>query len=240
MIYAAIYWKAAVLLRFLYPKYRHYRELNLSEIIYIFPWAWRKFKYAYLERSILKDLSTLYSKNYYLVPLQVHRDSQIIVHSNFFSNIDFIQKVFESFALHARESSYIVFKQHSIDRAYNDYGAIINNLLEKYNISKRRCYYVHDLHLPTLLTYTRGVVLVNSTVGMLGLHYSCPMKVCGKAIYDIEGLTFQGKLNDFWKKAETFKVDIELWEKFRDYVISETQLNGSIYRKTQGGLNILA
>lgn len=86
---------------------------------------------------------------------------------------------------------------------------------------------MHDLHLPTLIKGSIGVIVVNSTVGLQALYHNRPVKVMGKAIYDMPGLTFQGSLDKFWQNPG--KIDRKLFEKFRSYVIKTTQLNGSFY-----------
>ena len=49
------------------------------------------------------------------------------------------------------------------------------------------------------------------------------------------GLTFQGDLRHFWVEAQQQIPDIELYWKFRNYVVDQTQLNGSFYRAMPGG-----
>jgi capsular polysaccharide export protein len=107
---------------------------------------------------------------------------------------------------------------------------LIGLLSRTYGV-QNRVRYIHDQHLPTLLEHARGVVVVNSTVGLSALHHGTPVKICGTAIYDIEGLTFQGTLDDFWDHACELTVDHELFKRFRSYVIKHTQLNGSYYRR---------
>lgn len=80
--------------------------------------------------------------------------------------------------------------------------------------------------------------MVNSTVGLSALYHGTPVKVCGTAIYDLEGLTFQGPLDNFWKLAESSKPDKALYEQLRSYLIEHTQLNGSFYKKLPGKKNL--
>ena len=89
--------------------------------------------------------------------------------------------------------------------------------------------YIHDQHLPTLLSHARGCVLINSTVGLSAIFHGIIVKNMGEAIYDMPGLTFQGELKDFWTSSE--KPDHNLYEKFYNYVINSTQINGNYYRR---------
>jgi len=84
--------------------------------------------------------------------------------------------------------------------------ALIKKLASAAGIAAR-VHYIHDQHLPTLLEQVRGVVLVNSTVGLSALHHGAPTKVCGHALYDIPGLTYQGTLDQFWSVAPGARPD---------------------------------
>ena len=96
---------------------------------------------------------------------------------------------------------------------------------------------IHDQHLPTLLGSMRGAVVINSTVGLSALSHDAPVKVCGVALYDMQGLTFQGPLDDFWRQADSFRPDPDLLRRFRANLIERTQINGSFYA---GGIDVTA
>ncbi len=49
----------------------------------------------------------------------------------------------------------------------------------------------------------------------------------GDALYDIKGLTFQGHLNQFWQT--NFKPDMRLFNKYRAYLLNNTQINANYY-----------
>jgi len=228
--WAVLYYAASALLRPLFRHYRHHRPLTLWEAL---PWArgvWRKFKYKVLEQGIQAELVSVFSKKYFLVPLQVHNDAQVHVHSDFDSVKQFIRDVVSSFASHAPADTLLVIKHHPMDRGYRDHRRLIGILSRTYGI-QNRVRYIHDQHLPTLLERALGVVVVNSTVGLSALHHGTPLKVCGIAIYDMEGLTFQGSLDEFWRQAQGCAVNRTLFTRFRNYVVENTQLNGSFYRR---------
>ena len=67
-----------------------------------------------------------------------------------------------------------------------------------------------------------------------GRVYRTRCKACGSAIYDMEGLTFQGSLDDFWKAARSAVPDRGLYIRFRNYVIEHSQLNGNYYKRLKG------
>lgn len=229
-LWATLYYVACSLLHPCFRHYRHHRPCTLKEAI---PWlrsAWRKKYYAVKESRLQEELTSRLSHKYFLVPLQVHNDSQICVHSPYAKVEDFIRSVVKSFARCAPKETVLVFKHHPMDRGYYDYSRLMEELRHSSKL-KDRLWYVHDLHLPTLLKHARGVVLVNSTVGMSALHHRIPTKVLGTAIYDMQGLTFKGSLDTFWRQARHYPVDGELYECFRRYLIAHTQINGSFYKR---------
>lgn len=223
------YFMIAVLGRPWFRHYRHHRRLSVLEA---FPWvrsAWRKQWYRWTERHAQKQLTTHLSRRYFLVPLQVFNDAQIRIHADFGGIEHFIETTLYSFAKHAPDDALLVFKHHPMDRGYRDYTTLIENLATATGVG-RRVSYIHDQHLPSLLDHARGVVVVNSTVGLSALLHGAPTKVCGKALYDIPGLTYQDALNKFWRAAPQAKPDPALYQCFRDYLIAQTQLNGSFYK----------
>ena len=212
-----------------FRRYQHHRPFTLLEGL---PWirsAWRKAKYLWLERGVQEQLTGEWRQRYFLVPLQVFNDTQITVHAD--SGVaQFIENTLLSFARHAPAGTLLVFKHHPMDRGYCDYADLIRRVAERVGVTAR-VRYIHDQHLPTLLRHTRGVVLVNSTVGLSALFHGAPTKVCGNAFYNIPGLVYQGALDDFWEAAPKAKPDRKLFKKFRAHLIARTQINGSYYRK---------
>lgn len=207
----------------------HHRALNLIEGFFWIRSVWRKYWYAIHERSVLSRLLRDWNKCYFVVPLQVHNDMQIQVHSPYEQVADFIECVMHSFAEHAPKNTALVIKHHPMDRGYHDYSNMIAVLAQQLGISKR-CFYIHDQHLPTLLDHARGAVVINSTVGLQALHHGIPLKVMGEAIYNIDGLTYQGELNQFWISASENAPDAVLLRQFINYLMHTNQINGSFYR----------
>lgn len=213
-----------------FPHYRHHRPLTLLEA---WPWvlsAWRKARYQCVERGVEERLKGELSRRYFLVPLQVHNDSQVTVHSDWEGVEHFIEATMQSFARCAPADTALVIKHHPMDRGYRDYTRLIRRLASELGIADR-VLYIHDQHLPTLLDHARGVVVINSTVGLSALLHKAPTKVCGNAIYDMEGLTWQGTLDAFWSEAAGATPDPVLQHNFRHHLIRQTQVNGSYYKR---------
>lgn len=229
MAYAMMYHGASRLAWMGFRHYKHHRPLTILEGLRWIRAGLRKIKFERLEKGVLSMLCEKFSRRFYLVPLQVHNDAQITEHSAYSSSEEFIAEIIESFSGNAPEETLLVLKHHPLDRGYRDYTLYIRDLALQHGVSDR-VHYIHDLHLPTLLKNARGVVLINSTVGISALQRGIRVKACGKAIYNFAGLTFQGELDDFWRDTSPF-FDIRLFEKFRSFLIEQTQINGNFYNK---------
>jgi capsular polysaccharide export protein len=227
-LWATVYYLASAILFPLFHRYRHHRPLTLLEA---WPWlrsGWRKLTCAWTERSIMHTLTGRLSRKFFLVPLQLSSDSQVSEHSCFPSVAHFTRHVVSSFARHAPADVTLVIKHHPLDRGYRDYRRLIRSLAREHGLSGRLLY-IHDQHLPTLFDHMRGAVVINSTVGFSALTHGAPLKTLGVAIYDLEGLTFQGGLDEFWTAAASFRPDSDLLLRFRSYLIEQTQINGTFY-----------
>jgi capsular polysaccharide export protein len=201
--------------------------------------------YGWLTRfPIQKTLGEYYAKKsyqqllknntaFFLFPLQLHYDAQIIHHSPFNTIQEAITRVLESFALHAEKQDVLVFKNHPLDIGLINYRVFIRQLQKKLNL-KDRVIYIDGGHLPSLLHHCKGTITINSTVGISALLHNSPVITLGKAIYNIQGLTFQGDLDEFWTQARP--PDRKLFCSFRNTVIHYTQINGNFY--TQQGIEM--
>jgi len=227
---AAAYGIAALALRPWFPHQTYHRSLNpVTE-----PLRWarsylRHLRYQLSERGWHTRLtSPAQSKRWFLVPLQVQSDSQITHHSRYSSIEAFISEVMASFAEHAPEGTGLVIKHHPMDRAYSDYRRHIRQEAQRLNLG-HRVVYLHDQHLPTLLDHTRGVITINSTVGLQALHHGAPVITLGEAVYSMPGLVHSGPLATFWQ--EPGKVNQTLYQRFRHHLVAHTQLNASFYAR---------
>lgn len=166
---------------------------------------------------------------YFLFPLQLNSDSQIVHHSPFSGIPEVIERVLRSFAAHAPEHTLLLIKNHPLDTGLIPYRHQVSVLAEQLGIADR-LRYIESGHLPTLLDHAQGVVVVNSTLGLSALHHRQHLHTLGNAIYDIAGLTWQGSLDDFWSNKH--KPDMVLYQAFLNYVMAHTQINGDFYTRS--------
>lgn len=220
-----IYYLMVFLWQWRYPYYRHYRGLNIfQEMVAWIRYPIRKWLWYYPDKQLQTKLVA--QGNFYLVGLQVHNDSQITHHSDYADVKDFIVEVLTSFAKHAPKNTAIVFKHHPLDRGHRNYRSLIKRLAKNLGVSDR-VFYGCDMHLPSLIKASIGMVTVNSTTGLQSIYHQKPTKVMGRALYDIKGLTDQKPLDEFWVNPTA--PNRAFYLKFREYLIEQTQLNGSFY-----------
>lgn len=226
-IYFILHDLAAFLLRKLFPHYRHHRPIHPRNFVQGFISAGRWLKGVLTQQGLYRALVGRFDKQFYLVPLQVHFDCQLSDHSDFSSMEEFISQVASSFARHAPANTKLVFKHHPVDRGQVCYRRFIRDLSLSLGI-ETRVHYVHDLHLPSLLKAARGVVTINSTVGLSAIHHGTPTKTLGRALYALSGLVSPASLDTFWRTLDP--VDEEGVRLLKHHLLLHTQLNGNFFK----------
>jgi capsular polysaccharide export protein len=226
VFHSFVYFLFGWLWSYRYPEYDHHKPFRLCRFV---PWvrsAIRHLVYRTAERPVIERILTEGRQRYFLVPLQVYDDSQVTCHSTYGGMEAFIEESMASFARHAPQDAWLVFKHHPMDRGHVHYGRLIASLARRHGCEER-IFYIHDAHLPTLLKHTKGVVVINSTVGLQALHHGAPVIALGKAIYNKPPLTYGGRLDDFWKAPPP--VDREAVMRFRANLIARTQINAGFH-----------
>jgi capsular polysaccharide export protein len=155
-------------------------------------------------------------QNYIFVPFQVDYDTQIISHSHWIKNMRMLFDVIESLA---PKSDYaFVLKEHpSSGIKYKDLYARVEGLS---NVSFQNTYSTQEL-----IENSKGVITINSTVGIESLLFHKRVMVLGDAFYAIDGITRrlydQNELLDCIVHLETWHLDTSLIDKFLMYVYHE-------------------
>ncbi len=226
--YAISYYIAGNALTWLYPQYRHHR--SFYAVYEAFCWvraSTRFYRFKLTESRVMSSLLKKRDGRFFLFPLQVNNDAQIFFHSPYNSISDSIREVVASFARHADADDALVIKHHPMDRGHALYRELMDELRQQYELGDRLVY-CHDQHLPTLLNHCKGVVTINSTTAISAFFHKAPVKVLGTAFYDLEGLCNQKTLEEFWHKQDP--VDYDLFLRFRNFLDSHGQINGSFYK----------
>jgi len=234
VLWAILYYLASDIFRPLFPKYEHHIELYFPKSLLKLgiPWLVAGLKkpfQSWQARRIQKLLTSTLKGKYFLVPLQVHNDSQVVLYSPFEDVRDFIRSVITSFSKHAPEDFFLVFKHHPRDRAFRNYSNLIKTLASEYKV-KDRIFYIYDGHLPTLIDNSAGVVVINSSVGFQALNHGKPVAVLGTAVYAFPDLVFKN-LDEFWQEAPSTSVDLKAVSLLRRLILIYCQINGSLHKK---------
>lgn len=225
-LHDVVYHLAGALNPLLFPQYRTHATVTapVEYAGYLKRFAWlkliRKREHQRVRALIESDV------RYYLLPLQLNSDAQIRDHSRFAHMGEVIEHVLESFARHAPSDAKIVIKNHPLDMGLMNYGKIIRDCERRFDLAGRTVY-LEEGDLVFLLRHARGVVTVNSTVGLLALEHGRPTVTLSDPIYNLPGLTCQSPLDDFWMSASA--PDTGLYACFKRVVMAATQVNGGFY-----------
>lgn len=197
-IQASLHYQAMWKARHDFPHYLHHRISQPSYYFVYWIRSWlRKLKQTRpcrrLQQKLLNDKA---SNPYYFVPLQHDGDAQIIHHSDFSDNAQFVNRVILSFAKHAPAHTRLVFRQHPHVRGGLGHSELIAGLAADLGISDR-VFHMVEGDTPHLAEHSAGVVLINSTVGLQALERGAPLIALGDALYKQPHLTFMGELNQF-------------------------------------------
>lgn len=180
-----------------FPNYIHHRKENPYEYMAYWIRSWmRKFIKSPADFRFQKLLFKN-SRPYYFVPLQHDGDAQIVHHSPFSENTDFIIRVLRSFASSAPNDALLVFRQHPHSRGGPGHSAFISSLAVELGVSER-VHHMVEGDTPELAERSAGVVVINSTVGLQALERGAPLMALGEALYKQPQLTFFGEIDTFW------------------------------------------
>lgn len=165
-------------------------------------------------------------KHYWMLALQIQADYQLRVNSHYQRQADMIAEVIASFAAHASKEGHLIVKLHPLDNGIERWEHLVERLATKHGVLNR-VLAVSDCDLKRTIKHSRGVITINSTVGLHSLRAGIPVKVLGIAVYDIPGLTHQGSLDEFWIRPQ--KVDKTLRNALVSVLAATIQVHGSFY-----------
>jgi capsule polysaccharide modification protein KpsS len=227
-LHTICYASATALARDRYPHYRHHRDIRpIAQAGLWLRGTVRRAVHTLRDRELTRRLEGQDMPPYFFVPLQVHLDSQLR-HSPYATINQFIREVVNEFAEHAPKDHSLLFKLHPMDRPYSDYSTDIEALRLEHGLGERLLY-ADVINLPAALRGARGTIVINSTVGLSSLTHDTPVKCLGRAVYDLPGLTHQGSLAEFF--SDPAPVDRLLYKRFRQWLLDQNQLNGSVWSR---------
>ncbi|MEQ8281594.1 MAG: capsular biosynthesis protein [Parvibaculum sp.] len=216
-----------------YPKYRTHRPFPIwAEYA---TWTRRLVTLPLRRRQAVSIIERRIAEGdeFFVFPMQLDSDSQVRLHSSHNNMTDALDYVIRSFASHTSDSVRLVVKAHPLDNGWTNFRRRTREIAGRYGVSGR-VDYIDGGDLQALVRGARGVVTLNSTVGLIALDLGRPLVCLGKAIFDRPGLTFQDGLDDFWSKATM--PDKELFADFRRRLLKRSMINGDYY--TPAGIRL--
>ncbi len=211
-------------LSFLYPKYVPYRVAHpIRESIGWWKRLFQRRRKVAESKQVLDRLIGSKQK-FFLFPLQLDHDFQLLEDSPFNSISQATDSIIKSFAENAPADTALLVKNHPLDNNITDRQKDTMRIARKYDIADR-VLFIETGHNPTILHACMGMVTINSTMGSSALVAGIPLKVLGKAVYDMEGLSNSCTLDEFW--SNPVKPDPDFFNTFRACLISQSQIAGS-------------
>lgn len=172
---------------------------------------------------------------YFVLPLQLHFDYQILAYSPFASLEDAVRLVIRSFASRAPEDALLLVKVHPWDPCLKNWKQRISQWSREAGVGSRVEYFDGgDLDAMTL--HAEGMITVNSTSGIAALQMGRPLMALGNAIYNMPGLTFQGGIDDFWHKLQP--PDAQLVKALIKAIASTIQIRGGFFSEPGMGVAV--
>lgn len=229
---AAGYYAKAIVQSWRFPHYQSHRpDPWVAEAA---GWAVRLLNEKRARRRTAVKLQQIKRLNHFLLPLQLSSDHQIRVHSPFTNMKVAAEYVLASFARAASADLYLVIKQHPLDNGLVNWRRFVKRRARHHRVADR-VHFVEGGNIDLMVQQARGVVTVNSTTGTLALSAGVPVKVLGRAIYDIDGITHQGLLDDFWSRPDAPKP--EIYDAFCRTLLDRCLIRGGF--ASEEGLSLL-
>lgn len=194
----------------LYPFYQSHRSASI--VGEAAGWLRKGATRSAMARRTEAGISAIEDKPYFLFPLQLSNDFQIRQHSPFQDMTEAVNYVLYSFARRAPDDAHLLVKEHPLDASFTAWHRQVRRVAKRLGLAER-IHHIAGGDLAELTANCRGLVTVNSTSATLSLIAGVPTKALGKAVYNIDGITHQGKLDDFWIRPQ--RPDPELYEAFR-------------------------
>jgi len=243
----------------LFPKFPHYHTHRPYCLAHeLCGWVPRVAKYPWRERRYKRRWKRFAESEtpYFLFPLQLDADSQVRLYSPFSGMREAIGEIIASFAHWADPELHLIVKNHPLDNGLLDYRGFVRSFARAYGVEKR----VHFLDIGLLDSFfrdiarffgvekyihfkkhnesavmtekSRGLVVLNSTMGLAALRQGKPVYCVGRSIYAMPGLAQAEpfcQLKHFW--ANPVAPDPRLLEDFVKVVKTRALVNGNFYSR---------
>jgi capsular polysaccharide export protein len=206
----------------LWPFWPHYRSHKQPPPHRLYP-GWIA---ARLRGALRQQPDRVPPGQRFVFGLQLEGDFQLRQHAPFVDLAAAVDHVVSSFARHAPAQSTLIVKPHPHDFAWRRTRQIVDSARQRHALGQRLTL-VEGHAITALCDGASGFVSINSSGGFEALQAGVPVHAVMPTIYDIEGLTHQGKLETFWTGATV--PDAGLLADLRRALAATVQVRGTIY-----------
>ena len=209
-----------------FPRYATHRGWSLP--LEAAGWVKRALRtpFAYRRSQVAIGHAFAASGGFFVLPIQMDNNSQILCHSDIGGMMHAIRLVVASFARHAARDTVLAVKAHPLDNGVIDWRGVTRAAAEVAGVVGR-VVLIEDCDLQLLLDRALGMVTVNSTSATFALASGVPVIALGRSVYDLPGLTHQGRLETFWQAPTP--PDMRLFEAFRRVLAHACLLHGDFF-----------
>jgi capsular polysaccharide export protein len=130
--------------------------------------------------------------------MQMENDYSVRAYSDFADNDSAIALTVRSFARNAPSDAHLLVKVHPLDPGLKRWTRRVARIAAAAGVEARVHLLEGALGIAPVLAACRGLVTINSTVGVAAIAAGRAVKTLGRALYDVPGLVWQGKLDGFW------------------------------------------
>ena len=225
------YYAAALFLWPFFARYKTHRPYG----------AWREALMGWGPRLLIRrrfekrDQATLdealqSGRPFFLLPLQLDSDAQVRRYSPFSGMLEGLSMIMNSFARHSDPEAGLLVRNHPLDPGLINYRAYVLNYARALGIEGRVRFIDSVGSYHDIIAHSRGLVLLNSTIGLTALLMGKPVYYLGKSICSVPGLGCAPgwmSLQDFWTAPAP--PDPELAAAFVKILRQTVLVNGNFY-----------
>jgi capsular polysaccharide export protein len=195
-------WEVVYQLASLVPwPFPHYRRFLLHHPIpSLLGNGWRLLRQGAEWRAGGALLEALRGNSFWLFGMQMETDFSIRAYSTWPDMEAPIATALASFARAAPVQDHLLIKVHPLDPGLKRWDRRVERMASVAGLAGR----VHVAWagpLDRMMQEARGVLTVNSTLGLRAVELGVPIKAMGQAVWDVAGLAHRGTLDAWWHEA---------------------------------------
>lgn len=208
-------------------RFRDYRNHQLHHPLATYGGIARRLLRQRAERAEgARIVDSLAGRPFWVFAMQMETDFSIRAYSPYRDMDTPVGDTIRSFARHAPVQAQLLVKVHPLDPCLKAWDRRLPAIAEAAGV-RGRVHVAHHGPLDVMLEGSRGLITVNSTVGLRAVVLGRPVKALGAAVWDVPGLAHQGPLDSFW--AEGAPAEPGLRAEFLAALQATTQLRGLFY-----------